>query len=294
MSYIEGFTEILQKKGRRFELVDGKLFVRKEQWIVPFGPAVQSYNLSQTQCKKLLKDLGGIWVQWTDGFGPHADNSEWYAVICRRHTPINDIESGNTRSKLRRGLKHCEVRKVEAEEIALHGYETYCAAINSYQGHDAQLPTETDFQRRVRSDAPFADIRHQWAVYQYDKLIAFAQNFVYDKIEVDYTLLKFHPDYLKFYPAYALIYRMNEYYLAEQDFEYVNDGFRSILHQTGIQEFLIKKFGFEKAPTGLHLYFRPPFGQLLHLARLFRRPLARFYSKADALFELDRLSRQAW
>lgn len=294
MSYIEGFTEILQKKGRRFELVDGKLFVRKEQWIVPFGPAAKPYSLSPAQRKMLLLKLGGLWVQWTDGFGPHADNSEWYAVICRCHTPINVIESGNTRSKLRRGLKNCEVRKVDAEEIATQGYETYCAAINSYQGNDTQIPTEADFQRRVRSDAPFADIRHQWAVYHQDKLIAFAQNLIYDKIEVDYTLIKLHPDYLKFYPAYALIYKMNEYYLAEQGFQYVNDGFRSILHQTGIQEFLIKKFGFEKAPTGLYLHFRPPYGQILRLARPFRRPLARFYPKAGALFELDRLGRQAW
>lgn len=294
MSYLVRHTDALRAKNKPFAIIDEQLFVRKHQWVTPIGPAAQNYHLTPTQCQDLFDKLGGLWVQWTGGFVNHADNSEWYAVICRRHASINEVTSGKLRSELRRGLNHCEVRKVDAEQIALHGYETYCAAISRYQGQDEQIPTEADFQRRVRSDALFADIRHQWAVYHQDKLIAFAQNLIYDKIEVDYTLIKLHPDYLKFYPAYALIYKMNEYYLAEHGFQYVNDGFRSILHQTGIQDFLIRKFGFEKAPTGLYLHFRPPYGQLLRLARPFRRPLARFYPKAGALFELDRLSRQAW
>lgn len=123
-------------------------------------------------------------------------------------------------------------------------------------------------------------------------MIAFAQNIIYEKTEADYTLIKLHPAYLKYYPAYALIYKMNEYYLAQQGFQYVNDGFRSILHETGIQDFLIKKFGFEKAPTGLHVYYRPPFGQLLRMARPVRGLIGRLYPQANALFELNRLSRQ--
>lgn len=289
MTYIDRHVEALRQKNRPFVLVDGQLFVRKERWIVPFGPAAQPYCLNLALRKQLLKELGGLWIQWTDGFGSHAINSEWYAVICQSHWRLEDIADSKRRSELRRGLRECEVRKVNAEEIAVHGYETYCAAVQSYRNHDEQIPQKLEFEKRVRSDAPFSDIRHQWAVYRNDRMIAFAQNLVYDKTEVDYTLIKLHPEYLKYYPAYALIYKMNEYYLAEQQYQYVTDGFRSILHETGIQGFLIRKFGFEKARTGLHVHYRAPFGQLLRMARPFRGPIARIYPKANALFELDRL-----
>jgi hypothetical protein len=88
---------------------------------------------------------------------------------------------------------------------------------------------------------------------------------------------------------YALLYTMNEYYLAQEGFQYVNTGFRSIYHDTGHQEFLMKKFGFEMARTRLHLHFRPYFGQLLQVARPFQGAIARLVPKAKPLFELMRL-----
>jgi hypothetical protein len=289
MDYVEQYVEMCRFKNRRFALVDGQLFARKDRWIVPVGPASQPYRLDRGQCRELLRKLGGLWVMWTDGFGPHAEGSEWHAVICRRHTVVEEVASGNTRSKLRRGLKQCEVRPVEVKEIARNGYETYCAAVSGYGLHEEILPTAEEFARRVMTDEPFADIRHRWAAYHDGKMVAFAQNLIYEKTEVDYTLIKLHPKYLNRYSSYALIYRMNEHYLAQEGFEYVTDGFRSISHETGVQDFLMKEFGFEKARTGLHIHYRWPLGPLLRMARPFRGVLTKVYPKADALLELDRL-----
>ena len=289
MGYVDPHAEMMRAKNRRFARVDGQLFARKDRWILPVGPMSQPYRLAPAQCRELLRQLGGLWVMWTDGFGPHAQGSEWHAVICRRHVPVEEVASGNTRSKLRRGLKQCEVRPVEVREIARNGYETYCAAVSGYGQPGEALPTAEEFARRVMTDEPFGDIRHQWAAYHGGKMVAFAQNLIYDKTEVDYTLIKLHPEYLNRYSSYALIYRMNEHYLAQEGFGYVSDGSRSISHKTGVQDFLMKEFGFEKARTGLHVHYRWPVGPLLRAARPFRGVLAKAYPKADALFELDRL-----
>jgi hypothetical protein len=289
MDYVTRYAEMLRFKHKPYVLVDGQLFVRSDRWIVPEGPGSQAYHPSRGQCRELLRKLGGMWVMWTDGFGPHAESSEWYVVLCRRHAPVEEVVSGNTRSKLRRGLKQCEVHQVEVKEIARNGYETYCAAVQSYGNHAEDLPTAEEFARRVMTDEPFGDIRPQWAVYHEGRMVGFAQNLLYDKIEVNYTHIKLHPEYLNRYSSYALIYRMNEHYLAQKGFQYVNDGFRSISHETGIQDFLIKEFNFEKAYTGLHVHYRPPLGQLLRMARPLRGTIARLYPKANALFEMDRL-----
>ena len=287
MDYVERYSGMLRSKKQRFALVDGRLFVRKDRWISPFGPVGCAYKLSWDQRRELLSQLGGLWVMWTDGFEGAVSGSDWYAVICRKHQAVEEITDGKRRSELRRALRDCEVRKVNSCEIAGKGYETFCSAVLGYGSHD--VPTPSEFSRRVMSDQPFEDIQHQWAVYCDGKMIAFAQNLVYGNIEVDYNLIKLHPQYLSRYSAYALIYKMNEYYLAQEGFQYVNDGFRSISHETGIQEFLIKKFGFEKAYTGLHVHYRPPLGQLIRLARPFRPAITRILPKANALFELDRL-----
>ena len=57
--------------------------------------------------------------------------------------------------------------------------------------------------------------------------------------------------------------------------QYVNDGFRAISHETEIQDFLVKEFGFEKACTGLQVHFRLSFGQLHRMACLFRAVVTR-------------------
>lgn len=289
MGYVEQHAATLQAKNRRYAMVDGQLFTRKDRWVVPVGPASQAYRLTAAQCRGLLKDLGGLWVMWTDGFGPHAEASDWYAVICRRHVPVEEVASGNTRSKLRRGLKQCDVRPVDVRELAQNGYETYCAAVRSYPNHHEILPTADEFARRVMSDEPFGDTRHRWAAYCDGKMVAFAQNLIYDKTEVDYTVIKMHPEYLNRYSSYALIYRMNEHYLAQQQFDHVTDGFRSISHQTGIQDFLVREFGFEHARTGLHIHYRTPLGCLLKVARPLRRLLLNAGPKAQALLELERI-----
>jgi len=289
MDYVKRYTEMLTAKSNQFELVNGVLFIRRDRWITPIGPAAQAFHVDKVQCRELLHKLGGLWVMWTDGFQLSDYDSDWYSVICRKHNALEDITDGKRRSELRRALRECEVCLVDAEEIALKGYETYCAALQSYHNNYSVIPEEQEFRRRVMTDAPFGDVRHQWGVYCDGKMVGFGQNLLYDKIEVDYTQIKLHPQYMNRYSAYALIYKMNEYYLMQHGFQYVNDGFRSIAHETGIQDFLIKKFGFEKAYTGLNVYYRPPIGQLLQMAHPFRAIATSLYPKADAIFELDRL-----
>lgn len=289
MHYLDRYTEMLRAKKKDFAVVNGVLFVRKERWIMPLGPVVNPCKLDHAECRKLLHQLGGLWIMWNDGFGASVSGTDWYAVICRQHKPVEEVSSVNTRSKIRRGLKNCTVRMVSVQEIANNGYDTYCAALVGYGNGSTKLLTPGEFYSRVMTDEQFDDILQQWAVYIEGKMVGFAQNLVYDKVEVDYTLIKMHPEYLNRYSSYALFYQMNEYYLCQASFQYVNDGFRSISHETGIQEFLIKEFGFEKAYTDLHVHYSFPFGQLLKITRPFQALATYYFPKVDALFAMDRL-----
>ena len=63
---------------------------------------------------------------------------------------------------------------------------------------------------------------------------------------------------------------MNQYYLNENNFRYVNDGARSISHETNIQTFLIDKFRFRKAYCKLNIIYSTKVRLLLSLIYPFR------------------------
>ena len=96
--------------------------------------------------------------------------------------------------------------------------------------------------------------REFWGIYLKgsDKLIGYSQNKISHNC-CEYDEIRFHPDFLKLYSSYVLFYKMNQFYLNEKNFKYVNDGARSISHNTNIQQFLIEKFKFRKAYCKLHV-----------------------------------------
>ena len=62
---------------------------------------------------------------------------------------------------------------------------------------------------------------------------------------------------------------MNKYYLNENNFKYVNNGTRSISHQTNIHDFLIDKFKFRKAYCKMEIEYAPVFKMLINSLSFF-------------------------
>lgn len=146
--------------------------------------------------------------------------------------------------------------------------------------------------KKKKITAEFADVYHYWGVFHKNRLIAYSSNIVYDDEAVDYSAIKFIPEYLKLYPAYALVYTMNQYYLKEQSCLYVNDGFRSISHQSDIQDFLIKKFWFKKAYTGINIVYKPILSLYLSITYPYREIMGRLSAKLKTLYLMEEIHRK--
>ena len=76
------------------------------------------------------------------------------------------------------------------------------------------------------------------------------------------------------YSSYALYFVMNSYYLKERKLKYVNEGTRSILHETNVQSFLIDKFKFRKAYCNIQVVYSPFFNILVR----YLLPIRSFFS----------------
>lgn len=288
----ERFIEYYKQIGMKIEVYKGILWVEYQRMIQPLGPAKLDYSISKEEAEYLLSKFpDSFLIRYTMGFNTTPVSNEWYAVIQDNFLDLDDIPSGNSRSKIRRGLRNCHVSLIDANLVADKGYEVYITAFERYK--DARRPqiTEEKFKRNVEITKDFEDIIDYWGVFHQDKLIAYATVYKFDSIEADYSVIKFHPDYLKLYPSYALFYTMNKYYLEEKRFEYVNDGFRNILHRTNIQDFLIEKFKFKKRYVNLNIIYKPWFRYLLYTTFPARYLLERLSPKLQALYKLEEIRR---
>jgi hypothetical protein len=284
--------ELFEKRGEPATVVNGAIFKLYSGMVVSFGPSNADYSLSREEALRVLRTLGGTVLRVTTGFRPASATSEWYAVICRAFTPIERVASSNTRSKLRRALRNCDVRRISSEELARSGYEVYRKAFDRYRGPGSPVSASA-FEAHVRAGEDFEDIVHHWAVTSDGELAGYSSNYVFGDTEATYSALKFHPAHLRKYASYALFHRMNEYYLSERRIGYVNDGFRSILHETELQEFLERSFAFEKAHMGIDAFYRQPYRMLLRASFPFRTLIGKLDERVRAIYELERVVRGA-
>jgi hypothetical protein len=289
-SYTARYLERCQAHGRQHVLLDDQVFTKSGAIIGPSGPASQGSDLNRQQCHALLKTFGGGVVRYTDGFRADNRSGEWYSVVSRKFTPLDDLPH-KRRYQIKGSLRHCEARLISADELASNGYRVFLQAIKRYKGTRIPVPTAEEFKQNVAREAQFPDIVDHWGLFFKNILIGYSQNLLIGNVEAYYSTTKLDPEYFKYDPGYALIYRMNEHYLGRRGFQYVNDGFRSVYHETNVQSFLIENFGFEKAYTKLHLYYRPPLGVLMRLGYPSRAILGRIDRRLAALFEQERCRR---
>jgi hypothetical protein len=205
-------------------------------------------DLNTREISLLLKEKKALFARWVTDFDSEKETEFWH-VICDKNISI-DKYSVNTRSKIKRGLKNCEVKKISKQEIIENAYEVYENAFLKYTTHST-CQNKVNFMQDIKS------LGTNWeffGVYYKEKLIAYCMCSLKDST-CNYSTIKFHPQYLKYYSSYALFHTMNQYYLGERKLKYVNDGARNLVHKTNVQDFLITKFGFRKAYCKLHVKY---------------------------------------
>ena len=230
--------------------------------IIPLSPP--HIKVDTNGVSEKIKSENVFFARWTSDFDQKEKSEFWY-VICDEKLTIEGY-SKNTRSKIRRGLRNCEVKLVDKQEIKKSGFFSYSKAFERYNTDVFPKNCEAFEDEIDKLDGSW----HFWAIYNSDNLlIGYSQNKISDNY-CDYSTIKFHPDYLKLYSSYALFFTMNQYYLNEKEYKYVNDGARSMLHNTNIQSFLISKFKFRKSYCKLHVKYNPVIQRVVNIIFPFR------------------------
>ncbi len=289
MKCLDRYIELFEARKEPHVVLNGALYYVSSRVVRAWGPASLPYPLTRDQAQALCRRLAGHIVIQTSGF-TEQPRQNWYAVICDRLQRLAEMKAKH-RSEINRGLRNCEVRQVDGDFIARTGYEVYTKAVRSYSSYYDVHETEAQYRKRHQVCHRFCDLIQYWAAFHKGQLIGYSQNMLFDRIEANYWTVKLHPDFLTLYPGYALFHKMNEFYLQTEHFQYVNDGWRSLLHETQIQDYLIRKFGFRKAYTPMSVFYTPMASILAKVCYPWRNLVGRIDLRLAGLCRLEAVRR---
>jgi hypothetical protein len=244
--------------------------------------------LTKEEQKELLRISKALFLRYTNEWD--SDGGEFWYVIKDHFDGLQEL-SANTRSKVKRAQKRNEAKIVCKEYISKYGYEVYAKAFEKYDTFITPIN-----QDEFKSSILKKDNCQFWGVFDKEsgKLVAYSENFIEDDM-CHYSTIKFHPDFLKNYTSYILFYEMNSYYLDEKKLRYVNDGARSISHETNVQKFLIEKFKFKKSYVKLNIAYRLDVGLAVKILYPFKGLLQKIdnplSNKISAILKQDAIRR---
>jgi hypothetical protein len=149
--------------------------------------------------------------------------------------------------------------------LAEHGYECYRAAFESYRG--AKPDDREEYQQTLLSciGGPF----EYWGAFADGELVGYTKCVV----EENYVAIvfgKFDPNFRHLYATYALFDSMLSHYVTERGMA-VNVGYRSVLHDSNIQDFCRNKFGFRNLFCRLNIGYQTWLAGMVSSIYPFRR-----------------------
>lgn len=215
--------------------------------ILPNTPPHIKINDSIQSIQKYIKSNNAWFARWVSDFDMRKESQFWY-IINDAPMKMNDY-STNTRNQIKKGINNFQINIIDKSVIEREGYDIYANTFQSYNTF-LELKSKETFIRQLEGEWEF------WGVYFESNLIGYSQNKVTNDY-CEYSSIKIDLAYKKMYPSYALFFLMNNYYLNEKNLKYVNNGSRSVSHDTEIQSFLVQKFGFRKAYCKMHIIYSP-------------------------------------
>jgi len=238
--------------------------------LIPAVPPHLPAGLTPGEAKELLRKYRPFFIRWTSGWDLPEDTGFWYVIKDSPEDPAG--YSPKIRSTIRKGMAHFEARIIDAGFLKDRGYPVYLSAFSRYRSHPDPMP-EAEFREQIDGLFRFGEWEF-WGVFETvtGTLAGYSMNWIYDRC-CEYKSIKLDPRYMQDSSGYLLIYEMNRHYLNGLGFRYVNDGSRSLLHDSGIQDFLEKKFQFRKAYCRMHIRYRPLVAAAVAVLYPFRRIL---------------------
>lgn len=228
--------------------------------LVPTLPPHIDPDISWMKDSDRWKEYAGgkmpLFARWVSDFDC-SEETEWWCIIKDTPFDIMSLKS-NRRSLITRGLKRVDVKVIipadYAEQMSNILVKEWKYYDDSYEeGNDRQKLTD-DFKKLTTKNLGNAEYLGAF-LKDTDTMIGYAIYNLFDDW-IEYSVVKTDPEYLNTQVNAALAYFGVERYM-RPGIKYIHGGWRTMIHESNYQEYLMKNFGFRKAYCKLHIQYRP-------------------------------------
>lgn len=215
-----------------------------------------------------------LFARWTYDFDCKKETNFWYLI---KDTPfdINELTS-HYRNQIKKGFKYFDFKKIDPKE-----YEDSLIEVQkeAFKGYEKSAIIKYD-------DRSYDDCDYFGVFYKdTNELCGYIITYVKNRC-IQFDQMRTDPNYEKLGISEAMVYGLLEYYKNDlKNGMYINDGTRSVLHETKFQDYLIKKYHFRKAYCKLNIKYNPIFKIAVYLLYPFRRIIRNNKIKAILLMQ---------
>ncbi|MFQ5664903.1 MAG: hypothetical protein ACE5I7_00575 [Candidatus Binatia bacterium] len=253
------YARFLQATGHRVVSTRSAYWYDASRGFFLSAPAHRLYEPADDEVRVVLRQPLCLGVRFATPL--HGSGKLSYQIVCDDQKYGLEGLTGNVRSKVRRGLKRCEVGPVALPVIATAGRRAHQDTL-ARQGRDGGLRGES-WHRFWAAAAGTAGVEG-WGAWRGDVLAAFLVTVTFDD-SVEFLLARSRTDELAAYPNNALIFYVAEEMLVRRHVREITFGLESLEPVAPLDEFKLG-MGFRRRPLRQKVVFRPFVRALLRQA----------------------------
>lgn len=240
----------------------------------------------------VLENGGGtaILARWTTDWDCGYETNWWYVI---KDTPfdINELKS-KRRYEINKGKKNFIVKRINPTDYQNEMVEVTKSAYSSWPEKYRPIVDENQFKQGLSSWKN--NIVYGGFDNEDNRLCAYSYLTEYSE-HLEFSVLRACPESEKKGINAAMVAAIVEDYNDRlgKNF-YINDGARSIRHETAFQDYLEKYFGFRKAYCKLNIMYRFPLGVMVSVLYPFRNRISadgKLGSLISGVLKMEELSR---
>jgi len=175
-----------------------------------------------------------------------------YQIVCRARAYSIEALSGNTRSKVRRGLRRCEVGPVSFEEIAVYGRSADVDTVRRQGRRPWVNGRRWENFWRAAAETPGIE---GWAARSGNQILAFLVTVQFADA-VEFLMARSRSDQGSNYANNALIFWVTEEMLVRRHAPEITFGLESLEPVIGLDHFK-QSMGFQFRPLKQRVEFHP-------------------------------------
>jgi hypothetical protein len=245
-----GYASFLRTLGHRVVQTTSSYWYDASRFFLLSAPPHRVYDPPEEEIRTVLRRLPCIGLRFAAPVEGHGKLS--YQIVCDNGDYSLESLSANIRSKVRRGLKRCEVGPTPLSLIATAGRQAHHDTL-ARQGRDGVLTGETwdRFWAAAGATAGFEG----WGAWNGGQLVAFLVTVTFEDA-VEFLLARSCSDRLGAYPNNALLFYVTQEMLVRRRVPAITFGLESLEPVGSLDQFKFA-MGFQPRSIRQRVVFHP-------------------------------------